>query len=127
MLEYKRARCAVAQLVNILDAVRHSVKLSGRLRKDGTPSKRRQLMNFINESGFYALVLGSKFPTAEKFKNWVTSDVLPLIRKTDGYIPVQQVRAMRRRFAMLKKFFVLKDKENLLIFLCPLWGAATYL
>ena len=38
MLGYKRARYAVAQLVNILDAVKHSVKLSGRLRKDGTPS-----------------------------------------------------------------------------------------
>ena len=39
-LGYKRARCAVAQLVNPLDAVKHSVKVSGSLRKDGTPSKR---------------------------------------------------------------------------------------
>ena len=35
-------------------------------------------------------MLCSKLPTAEKFKNGVTSDVLPQIRKTDGYIPVQQ-------------------------------------
>ena len=57
MLGYKRARCAVAQLVNTLDAVKHSVKLSGRLRKDGTLSKRSQQMIFINESGFYAFEL----------------------------------------------------------------------
>ena len=43
VLGYKRARCAVAQLVNPFDAVKHSVKLSGRLRKDGTPSKRLQI------------------------------------------------------------------------------------
>ena len=63
------------QLVNILDALKQGVKVSGSLRKDGTPSKRRQLMIFINESGFYALVLGSKLPTAVKFK-WVIFDVL---------------------------------------------------
>ena len=89
VLGYKRARCAVAQLVNPLDAVKHSVKVSGSLRKDGTPSKRLQKMIFVNESGFYALVLGSKLSTAVKFKNWVTADVLPQIRKTGGYIPVQ--------------------------------------
>mgnify|MGYP000139406830 FL=1 len=90
MLGFKIVRCAVTQLVNTLDAVKHSVKLSGRLRKDGAPSKRSQLMIFVNESGFYALVLGSKLPTAVKFKNCFTSDVLPQIRKTGGYIPVQQ-------------------------------------
>ena len=78
------------QLVNTLDVVKRDVKVSGSLRKDGTPSKRSQLMIFVNESGFYALVLGSKLPTAVKFKNGVTSDVLPQIRKTGGYIPVQQ-------------------------------------
>ena len=57
MLGCKVARCAVAQLVNTLDAVKHSVKLSGRLRKDGTLSKRSQQMIFINESGFYAFEL----------------------------------------------------------------------
>ena len=57
MLGYKRARCAVAQLVNTLDVVKHNVKVSGSLRKDGTPSKRRQQMIFVNESGFYAFEL----------------------------------------------------------------------
>lgn len=40
----------------------------------------------INESGLYSLVLSSKLPTAKKFKRWVTSEVLPAIRKTGGYI-----------------------------------------
>ena len=39
----------------------------------------------INESGLYSLILSSKMPTAKKFKHWVTSDVLPAIRKTGSY------------------------------------------
>lgn len=42
---------------------------------------------FINESGVYSLIFGSKLPNAKKFKRWVTSEVLPAIRKTGGYIP----------------------------------------
>lgn len=40
----------------------------------------------INESGVLSLVLGSKLPAAKKFKHWVTSEVLPSIRKTGGYV-----------------------------------------
>ncbi|MBS7004311.1 MAG: hypothetical protein KH199_11465 [Enterocloster clostridioformis] len=40
----------------------------------------------INESGLYSLVLSSKLPNAKKFKRWVTSEVLPSIRKNGGYI-----------------------------------------
>ena len=40
----------------------------------------------INESGLYSLVLSSKLPTAKKFRRWVTSEVLPSIRKHGGYI-----------------------------------------
>lgn len=47
-----------------------------------------QKMTIINESGLYSLILSSKLPTAKKFKHWVTSEVLPAIRKTGGYIPV---------------------------------------
>lgn len=42
-------------------------------------------MTVINESGLYSLVLSSKLPTAKKFKRWVTSEVLPTIRKTGSY------------------------------------------
>ena len=47
-------------------------------------------MIVINESGLYSLVLRSKLPSAKKFRKWVTSEVLPQIRKTGGYIPVQE-------------------------------------
>ena len=43
----------------------------------------------INESGLYSLVLSSKLPQARQFKRWVTSEVLPQIRKTGGYIPTK--------------------------------------
>lgn len=42
----------------------------------------------INESGLYSLILSSKLPQAREFKHWVTSEVLPQIRRTGGYIPI---------------------------------------
>lgn len=44
----------------------------------------------INESGLYSLILSSKLPQAREFKHWVTSVVLPQIRKTGGYIPIKE-------------------------------------
>ena len=52
----------------------------------------KQKMVVINESGLYGLVLSSKLPTAKKFKHWVTSEVLPTIRKTGGYSVKQAER-----------------------------------
>ena len=50
----------------------------------------------INESGLYSLILSSKLPSAKRFKRWVTSEVLPQIRKTGGYVPTydEEGRAM---------------------------------
>ena len=44
----------------------------------------------INESGLYSLILSSKLPTAKKFKRWVTTEVIPSIRKNGGYIAGQE-------------------------------------
>lgn len=49
-----------------------------------TPGGKQQVI-IINESGVYALIFGSKLPTAKEFKHWVTSEVLPQIRKTGSY------------------------------------------
>lgn len=49
---------------------------------DGNQNKETIL---INESGLYSLVLSSKLPTAKQFKRWVTSEVIPQIRKTGAY------------------------------------------
>lgn len=46
----------------------------------------QQKITLINESGLYSFILGSKLPKAKTFKRWVTSDVLPTIRKTGGYV-----------------------------------------
>jgi prophage antirepressor-like protein len=54
----------------------------------GTPGG-TQKVTFINESGLYSLILSSKLPQAKAFKRWVTSEVLPQIRKTGGYIPTK--------------------------------------
>lgn len=50
----------------------------------------KQNITIINESGLYSLILSSKLPTAKKFKRWVTSEVLPSIRQTGGYIAGQE-------------------------------------
>lgn len=64
-----------------------------------------QKVPIINESGLYSLVLSSKLPTAKKFKRWVTSEVLPAIRKTGSYSVKQaeqdKTREMRAE-AMLR-------------------------
>ena len=116
VLGYKIARCAVRQLVNTFDVAKHNVKLSGRLRKDGSRTIRSQQMIFVNESGFYALVLGSKLATAVKFKDWVTSVVLPQIRKTGGYIPVHEGESEEETIRNAEEILraTLKKKEELL-------------
>lgn len=47
---------------------------------------RDQLMNFVNEDGLYDVILDSRKPEAKQFRKWITSEVLPSIRKTGGYI-----------------------------------------
>lgn len=78
-----------------------------------------QKMTIINESGLYSLILSSKLPTAKKFKHWVTSEVLPAIRKTGGYIPVtpgmSDMEVLARAVLISKKTIdVLKEKNKLL-------------
>lgn len=65
----------------------------------------RQTVNCVNESGLYALIFGSKLESAKRFKRWVTSEVLPSIRKTGRYeaqttiTPAEQ-RAIQREVAI---------------------------
>lgn len=58
-----------------------------KLNDKTSPSFGQRGATLINESGLYSLILSSKLPNAKKFKRWVTSEVLPAIRKTGGYIP----------------------------------------
>lgn len=74
-LKYKNSRDAIAYHVDEED--------KGVARID-TPGGVQDLI-IVNESGLYALIFGSKLPKAKEFKHWVTSEVLPSIRKTGSY------------------------------------------
>ncbi|MBQ4440834.1 MAG: toxin Bro, partial [Bacteroidales bacterium] len=67
----------------LLDHVDDEDKTDGVTIRDAIG--RNQKAVFINESGLYSLILSSKLPQAKAFKRWVTSEVLPQIRKTGGY------------------------------------------
>ena len=116
VLGYKRADLAVKQHVNQHDAAKRCVWVEVGKKKDGTPAKRLTQMIFVNESGFYALVLGSKLPSALMFKDWVTSVVLPQIRKTGGYIPVNEGESEEEMIRNAEQILraTLKEKEALL-------------
>ena len=74
-LGYKNPRQALASHVDKED-----------VQKLDTPTKGgNQKVSYVNESGMYALILGSEKTEAKQFKKWVTSEVLPSIRKTGGY------------------------------------------
>lgn len=66
-------------------ALRKHVDTEDRLTRRFNGSGQNRLMTVINESGLYALIFGSKLDSAKRFKRWVTSEVLPAIRKTGGY------------------------------------------
>ena len=116
VLGYKKSSDSVKQHVRYDDTMKRGVWVEVGMKKDGTPAKRLTQMIFVNESGFYALVLGSKLPTAVKFKDWVTSVVLPQIRKTGGYIPVKEGESEEETIRNAEEILraTLKEKEMLL-------------
>lgn len=78
--------CAALEYVNPRDALSKHVDDDDVAKRDVIDSLgRAQKTNFVNESGLYRLIMGSKKPAAERFKRWVTKEVLPSIRKTGGY------------------------------------------
>ena len=78
--------CAALELANPRDALAKHVDSDDVAKRDIIDSLGRiQLASFVNESGLYALILGSTKDAAKRFKRWVTSEVLPSIRKTGTY------------------------------------------
>lgn len=66
-----------------------------------TPGGKQNVI-IINESGLYALILSSKLPTAKQFKRWVTSEILPSIRKSGGYqLPKNPMDVLKLTFDAL--------------------------
>lgn len=76
ILGYKNTKDALLKHVDDEDKLGSQIATSGQNRK----------MTVINESGLYSLILSSKLPTAKQFKHWVTSEVLPAIRKHGVYM-----------------------------------------
>ena len=116
ILGYRRADHAIKQHVIPFDVLKQDVWVVTGKKADGTMARRRTPMLFVNESGLYALVFGSQLPTAQKFKQWVTSVVLPQIRKTGGYIPVNEGDTdedVRRRTEQILAD-TLKEKDDLI-------------
>ena len=80
VLGYKDASKALCDRVDEEDKTKLLIQQSG--------SNYKSMTAIVNESGLYALILSSKLPKAREFKHWVTSEVLPQIRLTGGYIPM---------------------------------------
>ena len=115
MLGYKNVPDAIGKHVDIEDkGVAKCDTLGG-----------NQKTTIVNESGLYSLILSSKLPQAKAFKRWVTSEVLPQIRKTGGYIPLKDkdgrelsdLEIMCRATMILKRS--LEEKERLIADLQP--------
>lgn len=78
-----------------------------------TPGGKQKTV-IINESGLYSLIMSSKLPTAKQFKRWVTSEVLPSVRKNGGYIAGQEelTEAELMAKALLVAQKALEDREK---------------
>ena len=80
-LGYSASRNALSKHVDSDDKLTHQISASGQKRE----------MVLINESGVYSLIFGSKLDSAKRFKKWVTSEVLPAIRKHGTYMTDQTI------------------------------------
>ena len=80
ILGYQNGSRDINAHVDEEDKLKYQISTAGQMREQ----------TIINESGLYSLILSSKLPTAKQFKRWVTSEVLPSIRKTGGYIEGQE-------------------------------------
>ena len=103
VLGYSRATKAVSEKVDAED-------------RDEVPIRdsigRNQKAYIINESGLYSLILSSKLPTAKEFKRWVTSVILPSVRKHGGYIAGQEEMSGEQLMARAILFAERKIKEQ---------------
>ena len=119
----------VKDVCNVLDVKNHRDVIS-KLEKDDVflidvmdSLGRNQSTNFVNESGLYDIILQSRKPEAKPFRRWVTSEVLPTIRKTGSYSITQKTdsyqiedpieRATRWIEEQKEKVLLLNENNNL--------------
>ena len=102
---------------NTKDALSRHIDAEDKYQGEGVafpdPHGILQYPTIINESGLYSLVLSSKLPTAKKFKRWVTSEVIPSIRKHGAYMTPETLEAaILNPDTMIKLCTALKDEQD---------------
>lgn len=112
-LGFKNPRQGLATNVTDEDKGVHSVD---------TPSGTQQ-MTIINESGLYALIFGSKLESAKRFKHWVTSEVLPTLRKTGAYEIPNMSTEMKAILMIDQKQVKMEQRMDKLEYDIPLYGS----
>jgi prophage antirepressor-like protein len=116
VLGYKNTKDAILRHVDNDDTILNGVEIPDH-------TGRMQTYRIINESGLYSLIMSSKLPKAKEFKRWVTSEVLPTIRKTGEYKNKKSLAnpeiAKTRAAAM-----ILNAKNRAATQMMKLWSAA---
>lgn len=108
ILGYTNARKAIRDHIDEEDRLTERIVTSGQSRD----------MFVINESGLYSLILSSKLPTAKKFKRWVTSEVLPSIRKHGMYATDELIANPDIAIAAFQALKEEREQRQLLQFEC---------
>lgn len=97
----------------ILDHVDEEDRVNSKTQGLNNPEFGQRGTWLINESGLYSLILGSKLPNAKKFKRWVTSEVLPSIRKHGAYMTKNTLEeALTNPDFLIKLATELKEEQN---------------
>lgn len=96
-LGYSNGRDAIALHVDYPDVVKRDMGVVTGKRADGSDAVQVVSTTFVTESGLYSLIFGSKQERAKEFKRWVTSEVLPSIRKTGQYSLGQQQASLNEQ------------------------------
>ncbi len=104
--------CNVLGYSNSRDALRKHVDADDVTKRDTLTAGGRQKVNFINESGVYSLILRSKLPRAEAFQYWVTSEVLPSIRKHGAYFTPEAMKKSLTDPAFVKELVNVLAEEQ---------------
>lgn len=108
ILGYSNTRDALNKHVDVED--KNTVAIHDGIKR-GNPNQ-----VVINESGLYSLILSSKLPTAKKFKRWVTSEVLPAIRKTGSYtVKAKSTEVERQLNRQIRKMYADNRRAELMM------------
>ena len=111
ILGYNDKNQAIGKNVEMEDKMKLN-ELVGRL-EDAPPNSQPHTI-YINESGLYSLVFGSRMETAKKFKRWVTKEVLPSIRETGFYSVKKEIDdvQLKLREIQFKEYVLLMEQGN---------------